>query len=67
MHGREDMVLIALSFPSHLRKQVRRYKIDYTCVEPAQSENPFYSTNCGTATEPSLLGMCKSPLAQHLY
>lgn len=37
--------------------KVRLYKIDYTCIESASSENAFYSQNCGTATEPSSLGM----------
>lgn len=42
------------------RTQLRRYSIDYICIEPQQSENPFYQANCGTATEPSSVGMCKS-------
>ena len=36
---------------------MRRFKIDYTCVEPQASENPFFRSNCGTATEPSSVGM----------
>ena len=37
--------------------KVRRSKLDYTCLEAANSENAFYAENCGTAAEPSTLGM----------
>jgi len=37
--------------------KVRRSKLDYTCLEAANSENAFYAENCGTAPEPSTLGM----------
>lgn len=37
--------------------KVRRFKLDYICIEAASSENAFYAENCGTAIEPSNLGM----------
>ncbi len=53
-----QLVLASVSLACYtVWNQVRRFKIDYTCIESGASENAFYVENCGTATEPSSLGM----------